>query len=360
MHVVTGPRTFHAGDVVDPADLNALLLYGSEALADVASKRYAHGILPLQFSKTMATPYDEVLSTEMRTLRFKCPVTCVVERAFLSANMVSSAEVTVDIITGVSTVPAGGTTPWLSTVGALVDDVVSTTGIIASAASTVTAINTNRILLVAGTEYEVVVSTVGAATFDLYRFDVILHVVTDRWQPAGAEAVPAYAPVLLTDADPRDADEVVATAADFAAEVATIAVLAPVPQLYVCHDVVSGTASGFRTFRLPVFDNAQGREPEVVRGQGRIVRVYLFAVMASGAGSDVSAVLKDEYGTTIHTLTLSVAGVTQASGDSGVLDADITDENRSTSLSLQYTLVLANADAAVNALKIYAVVWVSR
>jgi hypothetical protein len=92
--LTTNPIVFPDGDILAPEDLNAGSLYLKDALIDVSQKRWAHGIMVIPFVADVATPYtDAMLGTEQLVFRFFCAQTCVVERGYLSADMVSTADV---------------------------------------------------------------------------------------------------------------------------------------------------------------------------------------------------------------------------------------------------------------------------
>lgn len=357
MKIVTAPMTFQTGKALDPADLNALFFYMKDALADVASKRLQRSVLPIQFVEAMGTPYTQATALETRTQRFICPNTCIVERAMLFAQLTcSGGPVTVTIEDTGGSTPAGATTPWLTTKDAVVTEgdsqSLSSDGIVSSAASEVFAINNNRVLLVAGTEYLIKVT---GSTFTLNRFDLSLHLATDRFVPAGTDLKPTFAPDLLGDADTRDADGVTADKAEVEAAAAVLAARysAPSPVLFVAHGFLSTTDADLLRFELPSFCTD--------RAAAKTLRAYLFVDMAGTGGTTVTATLLDWNGVTISTLTANVAGVQQASASASInntltqIEADA-----STSQARDLRVVFANASAGTTCRKATLLLWVDR
>lgn len=341
----------NAGELAAPEDFNAILLYGQDCLDDVAQKRFAKGLLPLSYTETADSPYTQAMNVEERTYRFICPVTCVIERAFFNANMTSTAEVVVNITDTGAATPQGVTVPWLSTKDAVLASgaVVAASGIIADETVDIQSLNVDRFLIVAGTEYLIIVSSTG--NFTLNRFDLILHVLTDRWQPAAVPVVPSVVPNQIVDGSGASAAAVNAnntTLANAAALFATH-LTAPVPTSLVKHNFVLGTSVNLRKFRLPSF--APGR------AQSQIVFVALFAFTAGA--TTIQAIVRDSAGTVKATISAVVAG-TQMTATSGIISiplnvaaSDASDPTK------DFTVEFTNS-SAVNCIKASCLVWISR
>ncbi len=343
MKVLTNPLTFVDGDILPPSDVNALYLYARDAVSDVASKRWAKSVLPIQCVQVVGTTIDE-LSGALLVHRFKCPQTCIVERVFLNANMTSSAEVTVAIIATGGSTPTGATVPLLSTGGAVV-----------SAASTTTDVNTDRFVLTAGTEYSITIATAGAATFDLHRCDITLHLAVDRWTLAGTTSVPDFDPTLLTDASLRDAAVIVANNSALTTEAAKFAsaLTAVMPMVFHVQSFVSGTDADLRTITIPRIATA--------RGLCIVKRIYVFADMAAagGAADTVTAALLNAAAVSQATAVADVNGVAYAAGDSGALTVALNGADAATT-SADFSLVLTNNDAANTCNRATVVLWCAR
>lgn len=359
--LTTNPTAFITGDVFSPSDLNAAMNYAAAAVADVASKRFQHSFLPIPFVEDMATGYTQASSTEERTQRFICHKTCFVDRVFLSANLVSSAEVTVDITLAAGGVPAGSVSPWLSTKGATLTSLsgaatTSTTGIIASANDDVTDLQIERVLLVAGTEYLITVATTG--TFTISRFDVILHLVVDRWTLAGTTDVPSFQPVQYTDSITDDQNVVNGNVALLDAKAGAFlgASGACTPALFLLHNLVGGgapTAANLRTLTLPRFDSA--------RAQSKLVRVYLFVAMDAAVTTTITLQVIDELSNVLATITAALVAQAQKTVDSGVLAISMTAATPaiSSTVAKDYQLIFSSNNAN-NARKVAALLWFSR
>lgn len=340
--LTTQPIQFTAGDDLSPEDLNALYNYGRDSLTDVASKRWAKGAVTFQYVTDVSNAYTNITSTESLTCRFTCPQTCVVERAFLSANLTSANEVSVSFIdTTTGLAPTGATTPLLSTDAAVASSLVD-----------VTDINVDRFVLVAGREYTIVVA--GAGVFSLERFDVTIHVAVDRWTLAGTTDVPLFLPTLVTDASFRDATVVVANNAALATQSAKLAAgLTAVTPLYLCtKGFVLGTAAALRTHQLPRQDSATT--------QRVLKRIYLYAEVTGGGGAvTVSATLLDQAGATL----LTVSGFTgsQISVDSGALSTSFVTAlaGAAADSTKDYSLVFA-ITGAKTCTKAQALLWFAR
>lgn len=336
--LTTSPVVFATNDVLDPGDVSETYNRARDSLLDVEQKRWEHHTIVLPFVESLSSTYTQASSLEERTYRFMCPTTCIVERAFLNANLVSSADVQVTIASVAAVTPAGATTPWLATGGAVAANTVD-----------VTDLNVDRVLLVAGTTYLIVVSSGG--TFTLSRFDVILHVATDRWTQAGSSVLPAYNPTLPTDANAIDATVIASNNSTLATAAALFSAnkLAPAPELMVAHNVTNAAAV---TFRIPRLDST--------RAQCIVVRLMLFVHMDSAAtAATVTALLKDNSGATVQTLTAAMAGVSQKTVDSGVIAQSLAAVASSANSSDDFTLVVST-NTADNVRKVYALMWVSR
>lgn len=345
MKIVTQPLTFITGDVLAPEDMNALYLYARDAVSDTASKRWAKGILPIQCAQIVGTTITQA-SGALLVHRFKCPVTCIVERAFLSANMTSDAEVKVSITetTGGAT-PSGATVPWLTTMGAVTD-----------AATDTKDINTDRFVLTAGTEYSITIAP-ASGNFALSRFDITLHVAVDRWTLAGTTSVPDFDPTLVTDASARDATVVAANNAALTTEANKFASAlgAVMPMVFHAHNFVSGTDADLRTIPIPRIASA--------RGKMVVKRFYVFADMAAagGAADTVTADLQNAAGASQATAVADVNGVAYAAGDSGALSVSLDGASVSAATTTDdFKLVVSNNDAANQCNRATVILWVAR
>jgi hypothetical protein len=343
VHDAYQPVDFATGELLDPDDLNAIALYVQDALADVAGKRYARGILPLPFVEDVGTPYTNAMNTEELTYRFLCPVTCVVERGFLSANMVSSAVVNIVITDTGGNTPTGCPSPWLTTGAA-----------VTSAATDTTDICVDKFVLTAGTEYLVKISTAGTFTID--RGDVILHTITDRWNTAGSVSVASFTPTLFDDSDAPNGTTVAGMATTLTTAVNRLASEknAPTPYLAaVVHQFTSATDADIRTFLIPQFDSD--------RAQCVIRRAYLWAYMDGTGGTTVTATVSNAVPATALTLSASVAGVQQASADSGVIALDIASSATASPATTtdDWKIILAAA-AGATCVKAYVLLWLGR
>jgi hypothetical protein len=344
MKVLTqAPVDYAAGDVLPPEDLNELYLYCRDALDDVASKRFAKFPLILQCVEDGATPYTQAMNVEELTFRFQCPFPVVAERGYLHANMTCAADVQVNITKSAGgTTPTGCTTPFLSTGGA-----------VASAAVDTTDVNTDKFVLDANTEYKITISSSGV--FSLSRFDVILHLATDRWSSAGSPSLPNFDPTLFRDVDAIDATAVAANNTSLTTETAKLAAnkSAPVAMIVQKHGFVSGTSINLRRFRIPQMSSG--------RAAFKLKRAYVWAFMAAIGGGTVTATVKSSGGATVATASANVAAVTQASGDSGAVAVTLDGTAGAvTNPAVDFTVELANSAAAINCIKAYALLWFAR
>lgn len=343
----TQPLTFATNDLLAPSDLNDVFRFAGQALDEASSKRWAKATVVIPFMPSIAVPYTEAtVPAAVRTVRFLCGQTCVIERAFLRANLVSTAAVEVNITaaSGGAT-PAGATTPWLSTLAA-----------VSSPTTDVSDTNPDRVLLVAGTEYIIAVSSTG--TFTLGRFDVELHTATDRWTPAGTLIAPTYSPTLFTDASAPNATVVAANISTLTTETNKLAnnVLAATPMFFQVHSLLSGTDIDLRTFPIPRFAST--------RAQSRVVRMFLRVEMAAigGVGQTVSATLRNAGGTSLQAVSVSVNGVsTGVSQDSTAISIPVAGVGVSAGTTTDdYKLEFANSSAGTAAAKVTCFLWLSR
>jgi hypothetical protein len=344
MKVLTAPLTFVDGDILPPEDLNALYLYARDAVADVASKRWAKAVLPIQCTQVVGTNITEA-SAALLTHRFKCPVTCIVERAFLSANMTSSGEVTVVIIATGGSTPTGATVPLLSTAAA-----------VTVMATDTNAINTDRFVLTAGTEYSLTITPAAGVTFILERFDITLHVAVDRWTLAGTTSVPDFDPTLVTDASARNATVVAAnnTALTTEANKFAAALGACMPMVFHVHGFLDVTDADLRTITIPRISSA--------RGLCIVKRIYVFADMAGagGAADTITADLQNASSVSQATAVADVNGVSYAAGDSGALSVALHGSVSAATTTDDFKLILTNNDAANVCNRATVLIWVAR
>lgn len=341
MKIVTSapPCTFVTGDIAAPGDINTTALYGQSALIDVSRRRYQRCQVVLTFVADVSTPYTQASSTLLRAYYFRPIVRCIIERAFLSSNMTSTAEVTWTIENAGGGATAGAVVPWLSSGGAVASASVDT---IDSAQ--------DRITLEAGQTYLIRVQ--GGGTWSLERADLCLHLLVDRWFPAATSLLPSYSPALLSDASTADAVAVALLGSSLVTEAAKLAAnkLAPVPMLFVRHGLLSSTDADIRTFHIPRVASA--------RSQGRLVGWSIHAVMASTGGSTVSAALRDETAAVIDSITANVAGTLYAENHA-VLNSALTGGAAETAAG-DWTLTLSQSSGAVDAVKVYVWLWISR
>lgn len=339
--LTTNPIVFTAGDILPPEDLNGGSLYLKDALIDVSQKRWAHGIMIVPFVVDTATPYtDAMLGTEQLVFRFFCAQTCIVERGYLSADMVSTADVqwSWTRTTGGVT-PTGCTVPWLSTGAAVASATVDTIDE-----------NVDRFVLDAGQEYLLTLTSTG--TFTINRGDIILHLAVDRFTPNGVPAAPDAQPLLFVDSAPN-ATTLAAINTALATEVAKLANnnAAVTPALFVRHNFVLATAAAELVFPIPTFDSA--------RAQFKLTRVYLSAFMATTLGGTITATIKNAAAVAQATITANVAGVTQKSQDSGALAVPLNTSGDASNTAKDFSLTLANS-SAVNCVKCSVILWFSR
>lgn len=359
MKVVTSPFTWATGQPLPPEELNLLYEYARDAVDDVGRKRWAKAPLLFPFRSGLGTPYTEA-SGELLTYRFTCPFTCVVERCYLDGNFTCAAELKVSITKASdASTPTGASAPLLSTLGATTGNdtggyAESATGIIATATDDTRDVNQDRFVLAAGVEYKLTVSS--SAAFSLQRFDVILHLAVDRWTLGATTTMPRFAPTLFTDASARDATVVAANNTALATEAARFANArtACFPMLFVKHGFLSGTDADLLKRTIPLFDPA--------RASCRILRSYVYAVMASAGGTGaVTATIQNAAGAAQVTASATITGVAYASGDSGAVNKSLEGAAGDTvDTTKDWRLDFANADAAVSCSRAHALVWVAR
>ena len=294
MKVISSTQSvrFTTGDALSPSDLNDVFLYGKDAVADVAEKRFALAALVLPFLPGL-TNADAVGE---RTHRFVCPVACTVVRAFLDANLTAAAAVTLSIQRAdTSAIPTGATTPFLNiAAGATTADDVDDT-------------NIQSVTLEAGVVYDIIVA---GTSFTVERLNVVLHVLVDRWRAGGALAVPDFAFDDFTDGN-ADALVVDGAADDLATEAAKFTARAMGPAIVTRTVFDSATVAADLLCVLPV--------PVNTRCAARIVRAYLTSVTKTTVGQVVTAVLKNAAGATLATLSNNHATDLQMTVDSGAL-----------------------------------------
>lgn len=341
----TQPIQFQTGDLLAPTDVNSVTRYAQSCLVDVASKRWQHSALVIQMTGGPSVAYTDATPAHIVTFKFICPVTCIIERAILTAVMVSSAAVDVNITaTSGGATPSGATVPWLSTYGptAVTDEVSDT--------------NPDRVYLSAGTSYTIAVTTAAPETFTLRRFDIQLHCLVDRFTPAVANLQPDYTPVILLESDtPNAALITTSNLVPLAAEVSRLAsgLLAPTPALYTCMSFDSATDFDLRIFAVPRFNSS--------RAQCRAVQLYLRAEMLTvgGGGQTVTAALRDGSGATVSSAVASVSGVDGGSGASGTISVALS-AAVSPAVSAGDYSILFSTSAAVTVARATCLMWVSR
>lgn len=284
---------FATADLLDPQDLNRQFAYCGTSIAAAASRRITSWVMPLQFCRSVATATTQAATQETLTFRFRCPFTCVIERAYLNAHLTCTTELRFVIEDASSNTPQGAQIPHLTTGGAVTDAAIETSDF-----------NPSRVLLVAGTEYEFILQNAG--TFSLERYDVTLHMATDRWTPAATDDVPDFE--LTTPYR----DETFPDAVTFLANIAAVQAqsdkfvdadyVAPAPLLWPLYNFDS---SASLSREIPRFDSA--------RASSRIVNVFCAVEMATTGGGTITVNIRNEAGTVVGTFSFSVAGVLQAS-----------------------------------------------
>lgn len=322
---------FRTGEPLAPEELNRLFLYAQDAVADVAERRWALSSLTFPFVLSMTTGLTNASASRLRTIRFSCPLTCIVQRAHLNGNVTAAADLQVHLyVAGTTTLPAGATSPYLST------------GIVAGPTDDVTDINVDKVLLNAGTDYDLVIS---GTSFTTERLDITLDIAVDRWVATGSLDVPSFIPRLFVDEAP-DALEVADNTSRLGVEAAKFAAGRPlVGHVIWCQDFVSGTDSDLRLFRVP--------QVAAARAQGDIVGYSLWVTMAAagGAGDTVEVDLP------FATIGGSVNGVTEAFFDGATTTTPVDGGDAEDSADDQ-TLIFRNSDAANACTRAVLVLWV--
>jgi hypothetical protein len=360
--LVSQPTTYVAGDVLSPGDINATTRELSACFTEAGGKRLQRSTVVLQFVESVGVGYTQASNVEERTFRFRCPMTCVVERAEMSANLVSSAEVRVDITSAAGATPQGATSPWLSTMGAVALSTDGTRtvpltsfiflGGVLSATVDVTDYNPERVLLIAGTEYKVIVS--GAGTFTIDRFDVTLTLVTDRFNTSGT-VISTSMPVLgLTDASARDASVLAnaQTAWNSVASVMGFNVVAPAPVVFTRYNFTSGTAAAVQFF-LPRFVTA--------RAQCRVIAMDVFAYADAAASFTLSASLRNTTPSTLATSLVTVTAGTQGTSPAATLNVPLVIASAGvTGVGASDYNILLTTNNAANIRKTVVCLWLSR
>ncbi len=318
---------FRTGEPLAPEDLNRLFLYGQDAVADVGERRWLLSSLAFAFVQTMTSGLTNASAARLRTIRFSCPVTCIVQRAYLNGNVTAAADLQVHIYeAGTTTLPAGATSPYLST------------GIVAGPTDDVEDINVDKVLLEVGKDYDLIVS---GSSFTTERLDITLDIAVDRWQGDP----PSFSPRLFVDEVP-DALEVLDNQMNLNTAAARFASERPlVGHVIWCQDFVSGTDLDLRSFRLPQVAGARGR--------GDVVAYSLWVTMAA-AGGVLDTVTVD---LTFSTITADVNGVDQKFVD-GVPSTVAVDSGDAEDSADDRIVVFNNSDAANACTRAVLVLWV--
>lgn len=299
----TSSVNFNNDNALSPNDINDVFLYAKDAVADVGEKRYAIAAISFPFVQDMSTGLSNASSTQARRHRFICPVDCTIVRAFLEGSVTAASAMTVDIATAGGVTPSGASVPYLNVAAG------------ATTAADVEDINIQSVTLDAGQTYNL---TISGSSFTTERCNVVLHVLVDRWRATGSLDVPAFDYVDFTDTNGTgDAAAVNAASAALAGESAKFTRRAMSPSLHVRTAFTS--ASGTLVAVIPL--------PSGTRNVGRITRAYLSSSTAA-TGQVVTAVLKDNSGTTLVTLTNNHAANLIMTANSGALaltwDGDVT------------------------------------
>lgn len=341
--LTTQPTQFITGDVLDPEDINSTFNYAQDVLIDVQSKRYQYSTLTLQFVETVGTPYTNASALEERTYRFRVEKPIVIERGYFSANMTSAAAVNVELVNLFSLPPPGGTAPYMTTGGA-----------VASAATVVSDINTEKIRLGTSTEY--LIRVVSSGIFTLNRFDVVLHLKSDRWIAASNFLQQgSFIPAQFNDASSTGAAAINNTAANLTTAVASFAAnkLTHSPAFVVRHNFNNATAATRLTFIVPRENSG--------KTQGIVVNMYAVAFFDAAVTTTVTFTLRDQAAVPITTLTLTFVAQTTQSGISAITTTALTlaQANAVADIAQDYTLLIASGSATI-CRKAYCYIWISR
>ncbi len=282
---------FTTGDALSPSDLNDVMLYAKDAVADVAEKRFALSAIVLQSSQGLTSGG----TLAARTMRFVCPVACTIARAFLNGNVTAAAEVTFAIQRAdTSAIPTGATTPWLHiAAGATTADDVDDTSI-------------QAVTLEAAVVYDIIAT---GTSFTFERLDIVLHILVDRWRAGGALDVPALAFDDFTDGL-ADALLVDAAADALTVEAAKFTARAMSPALATHIGFSNATAAADLLRVVPV--------PAASRCVSRIVNAFLTTSVVA-TGQVVTAVVKNAAGVTVGTLSNNHSADLIMTSNSGTL-----------------------------------------
>lgn len=290
------PWRYRTGDVLDPSALNRMWQYAQSAIDDVGSRRAQRPHLILPFTQSTETPSTQADALERRTIRIPTIGAMVIDRAYLHANLTSDDAVDVFITTDGSTPATGASTPHLTTGAAS-----------ASVATTIQNFNPERITLGAGTEHRIHIAP-RSGNFSAECFDVGLHFSSDRWLRLGGTP-PVFLPTLWTDEHEPDATTVATSKSSLETQAAAFATrkLTDTPLFFKRETWSSASDASSLTFQIPRYDSA--------RAEARIVGIYVYALASSAeTGTNVSAVLRDESGSTLSTAVATFAASTFASG----------------------------------------------
>lgn len=326
---------FTTGGTLAPEDLNRVMLYAQDAVADVAQRRWAKSTLTLPFTRTVGDPYTQALTTEELTWRFMCPVECVLERAYLSGNLTCTGQLQFSLTTAGGTTPTGATNPYLATDGSVTDATVDTQDL-----------NVDRVVLGAGVEYKL---TLLGTTFVAARADVTLHLAVDRWKSSGTLDVPAFSPTLHLASGSPSATTVNANTAALTTQAAKFgASRGMTPIFFTVTDL--GVLST-QTLSLPRWSSSRAR--------ASFSYTYAAAVLASSTTGSFAIAIKNTSGVTVGGQTLSITASTFGSQLVAGSPVPLTAAGAflSVATTSDYTVSITN-NTAVNALKAYVIVWV--
>lgn len=325
-------RRFSTGEDLSPDDVNNVFNYARDAIDDVGEKRWCISPLTFQFAPTVSTPVTNATQTELKIQKFVCPVTCQVLRGF--AYSIGTGWTIDFFLAGTSTPATGATSPYLAP-GVSVPN------------SCLEASNNGRVQLVAGQVYDIVVS---GTSFSEARLDVVLHVAIDRWTLAGTTNAPSFVPTLaLTDGVTPTAVNANITALNTEAAKFSPAV-GMTPILVWVDSIVSGTSVDRRSPRI-------GRGSEAARVVGTIVRAYLCVVRSAAVAGTVQAVIANQAGTTVATLTASAAALSEVIDSGAGAPFPLVFTNPGAYAANSFSVTFSNSDAAVTA-RCAALIWV--
>lgn len=327
------PVKFATGGTLAPEDLNRVMLYAQDAVADVAQRRWAKATLTLPFTRTVGDPYTQALAAEELTWRFACPFECVLERAYLSGNLTCTGQLQFSLTTAAGATPTGATTPYLATDGSVTDATVDTADF-----------NVDRVVLSAGVEYKL---TVSGTTFSLARADVTLFLAVDRWKSSGSLDVPVFTPTLHLASGSPNATTVNANTTALALQANKFqSARGMTPVFFAVTDLAGGAT---QTMSLPRWESTRARAV--------FTYTYAAAVMASSTTGTLSIAVKNSSGVSVGGQTLNVSASTFGSQLINGSLQSLTGSGVSASTTSDYTVSITN-NTAVNALKAYVIVWV--